>query len=329
MRTIKVKFSGFWGKFSEENNFIIDILRRHFNVIISDKPEYLFYSVFSKDFLNYDCVRIFYTGENLCPDFNLCDYGIGFSYLDFGDRYIRFPQYLVSDYSYYLKDNYKNDLELAKSKHIITDGDSDRQKGFCSFVYSNSDADPFREKFYNALSNYKKVDSGGRFNNNVGGPVEDKLEFQKNYKFSIAFENSSTTGYTTEKIVQSFAAKTIPIYWGNPEIGREFNEGAFINCHRFSSIDEIIKYIVEIDNNLDEYNEIMSQKAFCDNYCIDEVLNELEKFLLKIVDQDYDVAFRRNRCYWGKRYEKKMKIGSKFYNLLMKGMPVYSFIKRR
>lgn len=329
MKTIKIKFSGFWGKFDENNNFIINILRKHYNVILSDRPEYLFYSVFSKDFLNYNCVRIFYTGENLCPDFNLCDYGIGFSYMDFGDRYLRFPQYLVNDYSYYLNDNYENDLVLAQNKHLVIEEEIKNKKGFCSFVYSNSDADPFREKFYVALSNYKEIASGGRFCNNVGGPVENKLEFQLNYKFSIAFENSSTSGYTTEKILQAFAAKTIPIYWGNPEIGREFNEKAFINCHSFNSVDDIIAAIIEVDNDYDEYYRMLKEPSFSQDYSVKKIYKNLEIFLMKIINQDYELAFRRNKCYWGQRYERKIKIGNEFYYLLRKLLPLYSIIKRR
>lgn len=41
-------------------------------------------------------IRIFYPPpENLVPDFNICDYAIGFHYLDFEDHYFRFPLYLV------------------------------------------------------------------------------------------------------------------------------------------------------------------------------------------------------------------------------------------
>ena len=38
-----------------------------------------------------NAVKIFYTQENLCPDFNFADYGIGFEELTYGDRYLQFP----------------------------------------------------------------------------------------------------------------------------------------------------------------------------------------------------------------------------------------------
>jgi len=42
------------------------------------------------------------------------------------------------------------------------------------------------------------------------------------YQFSIAIENASYPDYFTEKITDCFAAKTIPIYWGNPDIANYF-----------------------------------------------------------------------------------------------------------
>ena len=223
MKKIKLKFSGMGGRFDPENNFIVNILRKNFDVQLSDNPDYLIYSVNSKDYLNYNCVRIFYTAENLVPDFNVCDYGIGFHYLEFGDRYIRFPLYLVDGFTAYDGDNYASDLQLALHKHENASTALKDKTEFCSFVYSNSQAAQCREKMFEALSKYKPVSSGGRYKNNVGGPVADKLEFQKKHKFVIAFENTSTSGYTTEKIIGAFAAGAIPIYWGNPEITKEFN----------------------------------------------------------------------------------------------------------
>ena len=70
--------------------------------------------------------------------------------------------------------------------------------------------------FFVKLSKYKQVDSGGRTLNNIGGPVEDKMEFIKDYRFVISFENAEYPGYTTEKIIQPMFVDSIPIYWGNP-----------------------------------------------------------------------------------------------------------------
>jgi hypothetical protein len=53
------------------------------------------------------------------------------------------------------------------------------------------------------------------------------------YKFVVAFENSSAPGYNTEKLTHAIEADSMPIYWGDPEIGRSFNPGRFIDAHDY------------------------------------------------------------------------------------------------
>lgn len=96
--------------------------------------------------------------------------------------------------------------ELVRRTSHLSDQELLNRK-FCSFVVSNSQfSDPLRKRFFERLCKYKKVDSGGRYLNNIGGPVRDKLAFCRGYKFNIAFENSSVDGYTTEKIMEAYAA---------------------------------------------------------------------------------------------------------------------------
>ena len=334
MQTIKIKFSGMGTEFDPEDNFIVNILKSHFAVELSEKPDFLIYSVGSTDYLNYNCVRIFYTLENIVPDFNLCDYAIGFHYMDFGDRYMRFPFYLVDSYKIYPGDAYGADLALAQHKHEKPDpaGKTD----FCSFVYSNGLAAQCREKMFDALSAYKKVNSGGRYRNNVGGPVESKLEFQRKHKFVIAFENSSTPGYTTEKIVHAFAAGAVPIYWGNPEIEKEFRPGSFINCHDFGlteagepdAIRAIVDRVEAIDRNDGEYRKMLEVPAFADAEYVAKKQRELEHFLTGILARKKEDAYRRNRLYWGERYERKRKIGDAFYWQCRKLIPLRDGIRK-
>ena len=63
--------------------------------------------------------------------------------------------------------------------------------------------------------------------------TQNKIGFQSRYKFSIAFKNFECPGYSTEKILDAFAARTIPIYWGNKRIVEDFNSEAFINAYDF------------------------------------------------------------------------------------------------
>lgn len=328
MRKIKVKFIDFWKNFDENNNFIINILKKKYMVEISDEPEYLFFSGFNSSIYKYNCIKIFFAFENITPDFNLCDYAIGFDYLEFGDRYIRYPLYLVSDFTYYNNDNYENDMELALKKHLIKDEEIKNKKGFCSFVVSSA-VDKVRNEFFENLSNYKEVASGGRYKNNVGGPVDNKLEFQSKYKFSIAFENSSSPGYTTEKLMQAFAAKTVPIYYGSTRISEEFNNKAFIDCSEFEDFESVIKRVIEIDNDESLYISMIKQPAFVEGFSFEEKKQELEEFLYNIIEQEPKLAVRRNISDFGKKYENKYRRVTQIYVKLLKlKIGIVNFIKK-
>ena len=70
-----------------------------------------------------------------------------------------------------------------------------------------------RDNFFEALCAYKNVDFRGKWKNNIGTSVNDKIEWLKSYKFNICFENSSYPGYLTEKLFDAFMGGCVPIYW--------------------------------------------------------------------------------------------------------------------
>ena len=335
MKTIRIWFDRLDGQFDVHTNFISSILKERYSIILDEKnPEYLFYTYQSKNYLKYNCVRIFYTAENIIPDFNLCDYAIGFSRLEFGDRYIRYPLYLVDGFIAYSGDDYSRDLLRAQHKHENAQDTCKEKTEFCSFVYTNGNAAICREKIFRALSAYKRVNSGGGYLNNIGGPVEDKLAFQKRHKFVIAFENTSSPGYTTEKIVHAFSAEAVPIYWGDPEVSRVFNPDSFIDCNAMGLredgddiiIGRIVERVKELDQNDELYKSMLSTPAFRSEDYVERQNKSLKEFLFHIFDQEN--AFRRNRLYIGERYERKERIGNAFYWQCRKIIPVRDAVKK-
>ena len=314
---IKVKFVDFSD--STTRDITMKILEEEFgDVQECDDPNFLFYSVFGNEHLNYDCVRIFWTGENIQPDFNICDYAVGFSHMVFEDRYRRIPLYYF----------YVKDYELARKKHLIAEQEIENKTKFCNFVYSNKDASPERENFLDLLCEYKSVDSGGRYRNNIGGPVEDKREFQKNYKFSIAFENSSTSGYTTEKILQAFSACTIPIYWGNPNVAKDFNEKAFINCHSYHNLEDVVEAVRKIDQDDELFRQYLSEPIGTDEQFPEYSFKEWREFVIYICKQEPQDAMRRNNVFWGAKYQNRMKHFYKMDKIYKKFKKIYSLLKK-
>ena len=321
MKKIKINFVDFWKSFNPEDNFIIDALKKNFEVEISSNPDFLFCASFGKDFLKYDCARIHYEGENLSPDFNLYDYALGFPYITFDDRYLRLPHYVL----------YPEACEKALVKHTLSDEEYKKHTKFCNYVISNALSAPDRSKMIDVLESYKTVDSGGKYKNNVGGPVADKIEFEKKYKFTMAFENSSSNGYTTEKIMEAFAGATIPVYYGSPDIAKEFNPKAFINCHDFNSFEDALEKIKEIDNNDDLFLSMVKEPVLSDDSQAKKYLDEdyLSDYLLKICSQDPADAYRRNRYYIGQRFEDTARMHAKLDRVLLLPKRVIYSLKNR
>ena len=166
---------------------------------------------------------------------------------------------------------------------------------FCSFVCSNSSADPFREAVFHALSGYKTIDSGGRFLNNVGGPVEDKVAFEQQYKFSLAMENTSHPGYTTEKLVQAFAAGGVPIYWGDPRISEMFRPETFIDMTDCKTPEEAVQKIADADRNPDQYLSYFSESPIREEYRLENFWPRYEASICHIFDQEIEEAGRLTR----------------------------------
>jgi len=269
---IKIEFSDWWPGFDKTDNYFYNLLKDEFDIEISNNPDYLFFSVFGKSHQNYKCTKIFYTGENVEPPLGECDWSFSFDYLN-DPRNYRLPLYLLYD-GYY---------ELARPK--IIDGSFAKRK-FCNFVASNGNCQD-RNNFFNQLSKYKKVDSGGRWMNNIGYAVDDKRKFQSEYKFSISFENNAYRpqhpGYTTEKIMEPMTVDSIPIYWGNPLIGKDFNTKSFVNFYDFKSEKDMIDYIIELDNNDEKYLKMLKTDWLPDNIIPDNnKIENIKSFLYKI-----------------------------------------------
>ena len=53
--------------------------------------------------------------------------------------------------------------------------------------------------------------------------IKDKNDTLDGYQFGVAVENERQPGWFTEKLIDHFVAKTVPLYWGAPDIGDFFN----------------------------------------------------------------------------------------------------------
>lgn len=285
MKTIKINFCDFWDNFKINDFYVLNDLKKFYKFELSEEPDYIIYSCFSDTHLykNPNAIRIFYTGENIVPNFNIADYAIGFEKIEDNFRYIRMPIYNVLT-------PYIKSLIMAEKKHeLFLDNRAVLNRKFCNFIVSNPYDNTNRSDMFNMLSEYKKIDSGGKYLNNIGYIINDKLSFIKNYKFSLCFENSSHIGYVTEKIIEAFAANTIPIYFGDPTIISTINEKSFINVKSIDDFGNAIEKIKFLDNNDDAYIDMIKEKVFISE-TFNNNNNKLFCFFKNIFDKPYNQA---------------------------------------
>ena len=297
--SLKVFFTDFWPGF-EKQNHLLDFLSKRFDVTLDRNPDYLFYSLYGNEHFNYrDCIKILFSGENIVPDFNISDYAIGCHYIDFNDRYLRFPEYILYEWYY---SNYLG-IDCTRNKVYQTNDAQLMDRKFCNFIYSNStNSDPLRDLFFKRLSQYKQVDSGGMHLNNIGYKVVDKLSFINQYKFTIAFENSAVPGYTTEKLLDPIIMESLPIYYGDPLVHYDFNIDSFVRVSGYDDIERAVDEIIFLDTNPDAYIEMLRRAKFTHENTLEKWEKRLNDFLCNIFNQTLSDSHRCSMYGFSKLY---------------------------
>lgn len=240
MPTLKVAFSDGAKANNPASVRILSLLTKSGLAVESTfaDADLLIYSDFGEQHWSFKGLKIYITGENMVPDFDQCD--LAFSPLEdlHDQRCIRLPYYaqvLPSMGSLIRGPEWQPQASLHRPR-------------FCSFVASNPRGS-VRNAFFKKLNRLKKIDSAGRHFNNFGSPISDKLAFLKNYRFNLAFENSQSTGYVTEKLVEPLLMGCIPIYWGAPDVAKDFNTACMINVSDFSDFTAATDYILQADRD--------------------------------------------------------------------------------
>lgn len=258
---------GFTDTHQQIVDFFCDILSKRYVIALdNDSPEYLIFGDrnFGENNIKYNdkkCVKIFYTGENQRPWEYQAHYALTFDHFENSHHY-RLPLYVIFDW-----DNTKQGIRTAATYNRTVEQLKD-DRGFCSFVVRNGNCE-YRNQFFSKLNSYKTISAAGPLFNNVGfvlpygkDAMRSKQEYLPKFKFNMCFENSSYPGYATEKLYEALCGNTIPIYWGSTTIDCDFNPKAFLNRHDYSSDEDFIRAIIEIDQNEELYREMYLQPMF-------------------------------------------------------------------
>mgnify|MGYP000443902748 CR=1 FL=1 len=184
-------------------------------------------------------------------------------------------------------------LENKKSPLLI------KKEKFCCFCVKNASPQwegcVFRDQFFQMLNKQLPVDSLGPHLNNVGGPIprEGFDEYVSKYKFMICFENSSSEGYITEKLLRCILSGVIGIYWGTPTVFEYINPKCFIFVDKSNpqaAIDRILH--LNKEENYEEYLEMLYEEPILKPEAFDR------NRIYKVCDQfleEYKETFEKNR----------------------------------
>ena len=292
-KKIRINFTGLSirSTFDPNNNPILDILNKYYDVEVCDNPDFVICGVlypggywsngvYNKYILDYPCVRIMIEGENFVPDYNLVDYSICPYPIEYFDRNFYLPcgvEALTTGISYL--------PELQKKQRDYSETLLKEKEYFASFIESHDSECNERSTFFNKLNARKRVESAGSYLNNMEDNYKvnwldgSKIAFQKKCKFSICIEPLKHDGWIAERIVDGFFADTIPIYYGSSNVTDIFNPNAFINLNDYPDFDTAIEKILEIDNSDELYLEMLRQPIFNNPKYPEELMANMEKFV--------------------------------------------------
>jgi len=179
---------------------------------------------FPKEFENFD--KIYTFNDEILTEYKQSEF------IEFGSCWLDF-----------------DNLSLDKKNHI-------------TFVTSSKNmtfGHKLRQQIYNYLSSIDSVNDLEIYQHKSPPYHDIRNDFFSSAKFHISVENSVQKNYFTEKLIDCFASKTIPIYCGCPNINEFFNIEGILT---FNDINELKNILTNINEKL--YDE--KEKVIEDNY---------------------------------------------------------------
>ncbi|MFM9168776.1 MAG: glycosyltransferase family 10 domain-containing protein [Phycisphaerales bacterium] len=186
---------------------------------------------------------MWFSCENMLPDPHQSDFALTSLHRPGDPRHFRIPEFLYA---------IDSPDALVRPSGFDAAAEARAKRHFCSFVVSNPRGRE-RNALFRALDARRGVRSGGRHYNNVGGPVRDKRAFVAECRFAICFENTEASGYTTEKLTDAFLARTVPIYWGNPDVAHDFDPRSMVLAYDFPSPEALADKVLALDRDESAY----------------------------------------------------------------------------
>lgn len=241
--------------------FFTRLLSPHFDIHWDEPADFVIYSHIGHGHRLHNGIKIYWTQELYGPNWSECDYAIVPWKTDH-PRAFYLPIYAFDQFlEPMLRREISDPIKIRSTKPY-----------FCSLLCAYADRTTrHRLEFFRILNRLRKVDSAGPALNNTGFRIAKddryrrKVDWIRNYRFNIAFENRYRPGWTTEKLVDPFHVHTIPIHWGDPRVKEDFNPDSFICAEDFGSLKELAEYVLHVDETPSLYARYIQAPPFRGN----------------------------------------------------------------
>lgn len=288
MKKLRLAFVDFeinWGPWPDPVRYFEEVLRDDYEleIVYSDfrgryvdmgvKPDLAICAVPGEKHRDYICPKIFFPGEPREINFSSYDFAMTHNFSS-DPRHYRLPLYAL----------------YADQKRAAYRYDGHSRYKFCCVLFGKSypHNETPREWFFRELNKYKRVDSAGTHLNNTGFTIPPilKAEFIKDYKFVLSFESCALPGFTTEKCFEPLEVGSVPVYWGNSQVGLDFNPASIVNAGSTEdNLDWAIQKIIQLDRDDDAYRRMTEQHIYSSGYTENPYINRgnIVRFFRSIV----------------------------------------------
>lgn len=146
----------------------------------------------------------------------------------------------------------------------------EEKTGFiAAFISSMCHLPNIRNSYLRKLSKYTKLDSYGRCRHNKMIPPDyrkkansfGKTRLIRKYKFTIAFENTDSEDYITEKVIEPILMGSVPVYFGDDRVYDFVPKDAIVNVKDFKNMKDLANYLNYVGNNKTEYEKFFTWKG--------------------------------------------------------------------
>lgn len=249
----KVHFYGCYPKWKTYYKSYVYFRSRRSNEFMS---KWLAHGYGVPDNIDDSAFNIWITFENRRPLIEKFDLTISFDLDEYGGRNFYFPLlYFYTSLSSNPKLAWKHLVsqdELTNRREISDININKKIKTVALFM---NNPHPVRMNAFQLLRNYVDVEGYGRFFNKY---AENKIEVLEKYWMNLCFENDLYPGYVTEKILESWLAFSVPLYWGWDYSGI-LNKNAFLNLVDYSGIENFCADVNELSRNPTKMKQMISE----------------------------------------------------------------------